>query len=606
MPIADPIDVDCILAEAIAHHQAGRSAEAERDYRRIIAAGGNYAAASYNFGVLCHAAGRLQDAMDAYANAIAIHPGYVDALINMGAVQLDLGRREQAVELYRQAILVCPDNAMAHVNLGKALQDLGRIDEAVAAYRNALEHDPNNSVVSANLGSALLESHDWNGSVATTKRAIALDPSNILAHANLGTALLHLGRHDEALAACRAAIALQPQSAFVFASIGGAMLELGVWAEAAHLCQQAITLDPALPNAHFNLSHALKALNRPQEAADAARRAIALRPDSAEYHFHLGHILLLQGDMENGWPEYDWRWQLPDFTWLAATHGIFAQPVWTGEDIATKTILIYTEQGLGDIIQFARYLPLVVQKAAHVIVAAHPGVERILASIDGITIVPVHQPDLPRFDVYCPLMSLPRAFATRLDTIPATVPYLNASPAEQTRWSQRIAGQSPRVGIVWAGNPATKRDRIRSPGFASIAPLLANSDIDFVILQVGPGRGDLDNVLLPPNVIDLGRDITDLAETAAIMSRLDLMISSCTGPLHLAGALAVPTWAMIPFAPYFTWLLDGTDSPWYPSVRLYRQARPGQDWSDVVARIDADLAEWLRSSRTVVPNCSQS
>ncbi len=271
------------------------------------------------------------------------------------------------------------------------------------SYRNALRHNPTNAVVCANLGSALLEKQDWEGSVSITRHAITLDPRNALAHANHGTALLNLGRHDEALAACTAAIALQPQSATVLASLGGAMLELGAWLQAQDLCQKAIALDPTLPTAHFNLSHTFKALNRLQEAADAARRAIALRPDSAEYHFHLAHILLLQGDMENGWLEYDWRWQLPDFAWLTATHGIFTRPVWTGEDITSKTILIYTEQGLGDIIQFARYLPLVVKKAAHVIVAAHPAVERTARVDQGH----YHRPDPPgqaaRFDVHCPL-----------------------------------------------------------------------------------------------------------------------------------------------------------------------------------------------------------
>jgi FkbM family methyltransferase len=580
------------LGEAIAHHQAGHAAEAERLYRATIATSPDHAVASYGLGLLYHAQGRLQDATKAYTDAIAVRPDYVDALINQGTVLLALGRPAEAATLYRRAVALSPANAMAHGNLGKALQDLGQPADAIAAYRTALDHQPDNPVVNANLGGALLDQQDWDAAAAATRTAIALDPANPLAHANLGTALLNLGRNDEALAACRQAIALKPPNPTVLASLGGAMLELGAWTEAETLCHQAIALDPAFPNAWFNLSHTLKAQNRPAEATHAARQAIAHRPDSPEYHFHLAHLLLSQGNFQEGWAEYDWRWALPDFAWLTATHGSFPQPQWTGEDISNKTILIYTEQGLGDVIQFARYLPLVVRRAAKVIVAAHPPLHRILATIGGITIIPIHQTQLPEFDVHCPLLSLPRAFATTLDTIPAEVPYLHPDPTECGRWTNRIAGINKHVGIVWAGNPATKRDRFRSPGFASIAPLLNLPGIDFVILQVGPGRSDLDTADLPPNVIDLGREVTDLADTAAIMSGLDLMISSCTGPLHLAGALGVPTWAIIPFAPYFPWLLDRSDSPWYPSMQLYRQDQPGQDWSSTMTRIAGDLVAW--------------
>jgi FkbM family methyltransferase len=601
VPTPAQFDPEQALAEAIGHYHAGRTVDAERLYRVIIAARPDHAAALYSLGFLCFAQGRLQEAVDAYAAAVAIRPDYVDALINQGTALLALGQPQEAAARYQRAIGVAPDNAMAHGNLGKALQDLGQFDNAIAAYRRALHHQPANAVVNLNLGGVLLEQRDWQESIVATQQAIALDPHNPLAHANLGTALLNLGHHDAALTACRDAIALRPQNATVLASIGGAMLELGAWPEAEDLCRHAITLDPALPDAHFNLSHTLKALNRTEEAILAVREAIALRPDSAEFHFHLAHLLLLQGDFENGWAEYDWRWKLPDFTWLAAAQGASPPPRWAGEDIADKTILIHTEQGLGDILLFARYLPLVVARAGKVIVAAHQAVGRILESIAGITIVPLHLAPLPACDVQCPLLSLPRAFATQLDSIPATVPYLHTDPAERAHWNRRIGGTNPRVGIVWAGNPATKRDRFRSPGFTNIAPLLSVPGIDFIILQVGPGRTDLATAQLPPNVVDLGPEITDLADTAAIMLNLDLMISSCTGPLHLAGALGVSTWAIIPFAPYFPWLLDRTDSPWYPSAQLYRQEQPGQDWSSTVARIANDLAAWARPAPSVLP-----
>ncbi len=598
-------EADQSLIAAINLHQAGRSVEAERLYRAIIASPSDHAVASYGLGLLCAAQGRSREAIEAYLDAIAIRPDFVDAYINLGTMMLGLGRGREAEAMYRHAVALSPENAMAHGNLGKALHDLGRIDEAIAAYRTGIALQPDSAVIHANFGAALLEQQAWDDAATVTRRAIALDAADTMAHANLGTALLHLGRHQEALAACRECIALQPQGPAIHATLGGVMLELGEPQEAASLCRHSIALDPIQPDAHFNLSHALKGMNRLDEAALAAREAIALRPESADYHFHLAHILLLQGDFEHGWSEYEWRKQQPDFAWIGNLLAGRPQPLWLGEDIGDKTILVFTEQGLGDIIQFARYLPLLVRRAGRVIVAASPRTLRLLGTIEGIEVVPLEQVPQQNFDVYCPLLSLPRAFGTRLDNIPAQVPYLHADPSETARWNERIGGGAFRVGIVWAGNPATVRDRFRSPRLSSVAPLFSTPGVDFVVLQVGPGRSDCDAMPLPPHVLDLGNEVTDLTDTAAIMAGLDLMISSCTGPLHLAGALGVPTWAMIPFAPHFPWRLEHTDTAWYPTMRLYRQEQFGQDWSGVVGRIGVDLVAMAQSKldlqRTAAP-----
>jgi FkbM family methyltransferase len=585
--------VDEAVVEAINQHHAGRTADAEQLYRAALVSRSDHAVALYGLGLLLHTQGRLQEALEPYRRAIAVRPDFVDAYINLGTVVLALGQGEAAVALYRHAMAINPDSAMAYGNLGKALQDLGRIDEAIVAYRAGIARQPDNAVIHVNLGAALIEQRAWDDAVTVMRRAAALEPANAMAQANLGTALLSLGQYDEALAACRQAIALQLHGAAIRSSLGGAMLELGAVPEAMALCREAIALDPTLPAAHFNLSHTYKAMNRLQEAALAARRAIALRPDAAEYHFHLAHILLLQGDLAAGWDEYEWRLKLPDFAWMGSLLG--ARPLWNGEDIGDQTILVYTEQGFGDIIQFVRYLPMVVSRAGRVILAAHPPMRRLLETIEGIVVVSLQEAPLQDFDVQCPLLSLPRAFATRLDTIPLGVPYLRVDPSEQARWHRRMCGGRLRVGIVWAGNPATQRDRFRSPGLHSVMPLFSVTGVDFVVLQMGEGRQDCDAVPLPPHVLDLGGEITDLADTAAIMAGLDLMISSCTGPLHLAGALGVPVWAMIPFAPHFPWLLGRTDTLWYPSMHLYRQEQPGRDWSWVVGRITADLAALVKS-----------
>ncbi len=534
---------------------------------------------------------RPGDAVGAFRQALSLQPDMVDAVVNLGTALLGLGRLDDAVAAYRRAIAMSPDNAMAYGNLGKVLQDLGRMEEAFAAYHQARALRPRNVEVLINLGAALLDQHQWGEAVRITSEAIALRPDSAMAHVNLAVGLLGLGETEPALAACRAAVALEPEGAAIACTLGGALLELGEPAEAAVFCRRAVALDPGSANASFNFSHACKALNQLEAAEEAAEAACAINPSSATYHFHLAHTLLLQGDMARGWEEYEWRWALPDFAELAALRRGFSQPQWAGEDIRDKTILIYTEQGLGDIVQFARYLPLVAERARHVILAANPPTRRLLARIPGLTVIAPEAISGQSFDLYCPLLSLPRAFGTRIDTIPADTPYLHAEPAEVARWAARIGGAGPRVGIVWAGNPATKRDRLRSPRLRSVAPLFDVPGITFVVLQMGEGRRDLTEMPLPAYVVDLGEEITDLTDTAAIMGSLDLVISSCTAPLHLAGAMGRPTWAMIPFAPHFPWLLDREDTAWYPGMHLYRQSAPGLDWSSVIGRIATDLRE---------------
>ena len=575
--------------QAMQHHQAGRRDQADSLYRIALGSPLAPAAAHFNFGVLCMERDQPAEAVEAFRRALTLQPHMVDAIVNLGTALLASGRADEAVAQYEAAIAMNPDHAMAYGNLGKSLQDLGRMEEAFVAYYKALALRPQNAEVLINLGAALLDQHRWDEALRFIREAIALRPDSAMAHANLAVALLRLGQHEGALAACRQAMALNPQGAAIACTLGGTMLELGEAADAAVLCRRAITLDPTSAGAFFNLSHACKALNQIEAAEEAAEAAIDLDPASAVYHFHIAHTLLLQGKTASGWDEYEWRWALPDFAELAALRKRFVQPPWTGGDISDKTILIYTEQGLGDIIQFARYLPLVVGRARRVILAASPATRRLLSSIEGLTVIATEAMTEQSFDVHCALLSLPRAFGTRIDTIPADIPYLQVDPMEAARWAARIGGEGPRVGIVWAGNPATQRDRFRSPRLHSVAPLFAIPGITFVSLQMGAGRQDLDQTPLPAHVIDLGGEIADLADTAAIMAGLDMIISSCTAPLHLAGAMGRPTWAMIPFAPHFTWLLNRTDSPWYPSMRLYRQSQLGTAWGSVVDQIAKDL-----------------
>jgi tetratricopeptide (TPR) repeat protein len=511
----------------------------------------------------------------------------------MFAEAVDRHRGDQltvAEALYRAIVAIEPLHAEAAYNLGVVLQTQGRLPDAIAAYRHAVAVRPGFATAYTNLGAALQDLGQLDDAVASHRQAIALGPDSALAACNLGVALRAQGRFADAAAAFRQALALQPDYDNALANLGAVLLDQGDAAAALEACRRAVAVNPRFVIGLCNLGATYKALNRLDEAEAAYRHALALRPDFPEGHFSLAQILLLKGNLPAAWPEYEWRWKLAEYSWLKALHGEFAQPRWTGEALHGKTVLIYAEQGLGDTLQFVRFLPAIAERGGHVVLAAQAPLVKLCSSLPGVTVMPLDRQKLPQFDVHLPLLSLPYVLGASLDTLPAHIPYLRADPALVERWRLRIGRSGLKVGLVWAGNPSQRGDRFRSPRLRAMAPLFAVPGVDFVALQLGAGREDIAANPLPPNVVDLGPEIGDFADTAAIMASLDLVVTSCTAPLHLAGALGVPVWGAIPFAPHFFWLLDRSDSPWYPTLRLYRQERPGQDWSGVVGHIAADLS----------------
>jgi Tfp pilus assembly protein PilF len=503
-----------------------------------------------------HRADQIADAETLYRAILILDPRHAEASYNLGILMQRRGSLTDAQIAYRHAIALRPDFVGAYSNLGTALQDGGRLDEAIEAYR----------------------------------QAITLQPDFAMAHMNLGVALKEQGKFDEAVLSYQRAITIEPGYDHAHSNLGAALIEMNQPALAVEACRRAVSVNPAMAVGYCNLGAAFKALNRLDEAESAYRQAVAAHPDLPEAHFCLAQILLLQGRHKAGWGEYEWRWKLKEYSWLENLHGKFVQPAWAGEPLAGKTILVYAEQGLGDTIQFARYLPLLRQQGATVILAVQPPLIKLLQGLDGITVIPLDQKPLPAFDVHCALLTLPARCGTTLETIPANIPYLAADPVETRRWRDRVGASGLCVGLVWAGNPSQRGDRMRSPRLAAMAPLFEVPKVEFVGLQVGPGRQDLAAHTLPSNFLDLGGEITNFADTAAIMANLDLVISSCTAPLHLAGALGVPVWGLIPFAPHFVWQLERSDSPWYPSLRLYRQERAGQDWKNTMEGVAADLS----------------
>jgi tetratricopeptide (TPR) repeat protein len=466
--------------------------------------------------------------------------------LQRGAALSAQGRVGEAAEAYARAAAACPDLPEAHYNLGVARQRQGRVAEAAQCWRRALELRPEFTAARNNLGAALLAQGDAAGAAQEHRAALEREPRSLPALVGLGNALRRLDQ----------------------------------FAEAAGTYRRAIAADPASAIAHGNLGLALQDMGELADAEAALRRAVALRPDYAEMRKSLGMLLLLTGQFAEGWRELEWRWKTPWHRRHPST-----QPVWRGEPAQGKTILLHSDQGHGDTIQFLRYAPLVAGRGARVALEVQPALKRLCASLAGVAEVVTPDAPAPAHDLVCPLLDLPAIFATRLETIPAAVPYLRADPAAAERWRRRLADRPGlKVGLVWSGNPAFVDDHRRSLDPALLAPLLKVEGVSLHSLQAGPAAEGLRRVPGAERVMMLGGEFADFADTAACIAALDLVISSCTSVPHLAGAMGKKVWLTLAFAADWRWLKDRVDSPWYPSARLFRQERPG-GWPGVVERV---------------------
>jgi tetratricopeptide (TPR) repeat protein len=342
--------------------------------------------------------------------------------------------------------------------------------------------------------------------------------------------------------------------------------------------ERCVQLQPDFPEAHNNLGNAHRDQGRLEEAHACFARALELRPDYADAHWNRALLWLLQGDFEKGLPEYEWRWQLKDFRRRA-----HSQPLWNGAPLGEQTLLLYAEQGLGDTVQFIRYAALARRHCGRIVVQCQPPLARLLAGYPGVDqLVPEGVP-LPPFDAHAPLLSLPRLLGTTLDTIPANIPYLHADPGLVALWRDELAsGAGFKVGIAWQGSTKYRADRWRSMPLAQFEPLARVPGVRLFSLQKGFGREQVHGAGFP--VTDLGGRLDEahgaFMDTAAVLKNLDLVITSDTVIAHLAGALGVPVWVAVPFLPDWRWLLEREDSPWYPTMRLFRQAQPGR-WDEV-------------------------
>ena len=588
---------DARFETALAHQRAGRFAQATALCDALLAEHPDHLDGLHLRGVLLIQAGRHADAIALLQQVVARAPALALAHKNLGAAFHAAGRAAEAEPCYRGALALAPELAEAHNLLGQLLTETGRPGDAVAHLRAAVRLAPADAEAANNLGNALQSLGDLDGAIASYHAALIARPAFALAHSNLGSALQRRGALEAAVANYRAALSLAPDSAIAHGNLAGLLGELGDTDGALAHFQRALALEPASATIHMSLGSTLYDLGRLDDAIAAYRSALELRPDFARARLNLAFALLKTGDFARGWQAYRARWDTGELDHLRAR---LAGPPWRGDDPAGRTILLYGEQGLGDLIQFCRYAPLLQARGARVVLLVDGSwqpLRALLASLAGVARLADTSAAAAPYDCHASVLDLPGLLGTTLASIPAEIPYLAADPVRRARWRARLgAPRGLRVGLVWAGGTRFAKEHLRSPRLAPLLTLLGLPGIEWIALQKGDGRRDLEACALPPGVVDLGPELDDFADTAAVMAELDLVISSCTAPAHLAGALGRPVWVMLPVMADWRWLTERADSPWYPTMRLFRQVRCG-DWTPVVDQLGAALVAWRDGTR---------
>lgn len=482
-----------------------------------------------------------------------------------------------------------PPSAAEHFHRGNALRELGRFDAAAAAFCEAVALAPALAEAHLNLGHVLELQGRIAEAEAAYRRALAADPALPEAHFNLGNILLRLGRPAESQVALEHALALRPAYPEALVNLGN-LLRLDNQLDAAEsLYSRALALRPDYADAFVNLGNVFRARNEMARAFAAYERALALNPRLSKAHLNQGLAYLVTGDLRRGWPKVEHRLNVQG----TAPPRELAAPRWRGEGpLAGKTILLHAEQGLGDTLQFVRYVPRVAALGARVLLEVQPPLRALLDGFPGTKSVFTHGEALPDFDYECPLFSLPLAFGTELATVPAKTPYVHAPPARVARWhewAQRLT--PPRIGVVWSGNPGHPNDPNRSIPLALFQAVLADfAGASFVCLQKEIAARDLQPSRACPGLVVPAPGFADFADTAGLVAQLDLVIAVDSSVVHLAGAMGKTVWLLLPFSPDWRWLLARTDSVWYPATRLFRQTRLG-DWPAVLAEVRRALEQ---------------
>ncbi|GAB2916082.1 tetratricopeptide repeat protein [Paraburkholderia jirisanensis] len=534
--------------------------------------------------------GRHGDSLESYRLALVIRPRDSELLTLCGTALIELGHALEALVYFDEALMVRPEDTRALYQSCIALDLLKRHDELLRRCDRLLASNPKYPSAWLGRGNALLGLDRPGEAADAYSKVLQYAPGTIDALRNRAAALRVLGRYTEALADYDESLAIAGPDAELLCNRAIALQRLKRYDDALASYERAAAITPATAQGCAAQGMALQQLGRHEAALKVYEHGLKLDPNHHGVRRADAFCRLLLGDFARGWAQHERRW-LDGATLLAHRHA--DRPQWRGEEIAGKTVLLHAEQGFGDTIQFCRYASLAAQRGATVLLEVPAPLKTLFASLDGVARVFEQGEALPGYDLQCPLMSLPFAFSTRVDSVPARVPYLHTDAGGKRAWSKRLEDKAVpgrlRVGLVWAGNQRHSNDENRSIALADLEPLY-RQDLTFVSVQ--PYERESDRVALEnSSIVTFGSALTDFADTAALISELDLVISVDTSVVHLAGAMNLPVWALLSHVPDWRWLLDREDSPWYPAARLFRQSKTG-DWQSVIERVAHELSQW--------------
>lgn len=529
--------------------------------------------------------GKLNEARTLYKKLLSFTPNNTDILTNLGTIEIQLGSLEEAIRLIDKSLKVNSNQPFAYNNRGIALKNLNRLDDALESYNFAIKLKPDYVEAFVNRGIVLRDLKRYNEALSSYDHAIAIDQSNPIAFNNRGNILKDLKQLGDALESYDCAIKLKPNYTEAFVNQGILLRDLKRYNEALISYERAISLKPSNPIAYSNRGNALKDLKRFDEALACYEHAIKLSPGYAEAHWNQSLLYLLIGKYKEGWQLYEWGWK----NGQRGKEKILSKPLWLGkEPIRNKTLLLHAEQGLGDLIQFCRYILKLQELDAKVILEVSETLISLIETLSEDLIIIKKGQTLPYFDYHCPIMSLPLAFETTIESIPAAIPYLYVDAVKKTTLNQRLGKKTkPRLGLVWSGSNFHKDDHNRSLLLKQLQPLL-QLPYEFHSLQKEVRVIDMEYLNKSTKIHQHQDKLHDLSDTAALIDAMDLVISVDTSVAHLAGAMGKKLLVLLPFIPDFRWMLDKKDSPWYPTATLFRQQEMG-DWNSVILDVIQEL-----------------
>lgn len=589
------LDINSAMESAVRYHQSGHLQEAKNIYKKILGLNPNHPDLLHLLGFIAFQQDNNDEAADLIKKAIQNYPGNPIYHNSLGLALKGQGNSDEAVLCFQKALEIKPAYAEAYNNLAITLQEQGEIDKAVTFYQKALELEPNDINAYYNMGIALNALGKTEEAISCFKKVTSINPLDAEACTKLGNIFKERGRTTEAIIYYKKALHLKPNNPKAYVDLGGAFYQQDELEKAITCCKKALDLDSQYVDAHYNLGITLEALGQIEDAIEEYNQVLRINPRHTDANWNRSLAYLLTENFAEGWTGYEQRIREKD--WANVYPYKYKLPRWNGSSFEGKRLFVHDEQGVGDTLQFIRYLPMAKEKGGTIVFETNRALFGLLNDFYGIDMLTERgsngQPVI-ECDCFIPLLSLPRIFKTTLNTIPANVPYLHAEPQKVSYWRNRVTGPEFKVGIAWRGNPNHKKDQLRSCALDYFAPLGSIPGIRLYGLQKGETASEEKIFAYELGIINHGEELRDFSDTAGLIENLDLVISVDTAVAHLSGAMGKQVWTLLPFVPDWRWMLYRKDSPWYPTMRLFRQSKRG-DWVSVFKNVESALRTLILS-----------